>query len=207
VAKACASSGVDVLNIHAGGRAAPGLDIYNGGKPKIAGLVNGASFGGTTGPWSRLLSNRFVAEVKLATSLPIIGGGGIFEWQHIVESIMYGSSLIQVCTSLMLKGFKEITKWLTALQDFMEQSAYPDVPSFCGIALKYICEPKDLQIVSVVAEVNEEKCNGCGSCANIGHCEAITIEAKKAHVRIEECIGCGTCTAICPKSAILMKSI
>jgi len=206
VSKACETAGADVLNIHAGGPGAPGLDIYNGGRPKVAGLLERASFGGTTGPWSRLVSNRFVADVRRATATPLIGGGGIFQWEHIVESIMYGASVIQVCTSLMLKGFKLISTWLEALQSFLEETGHRDLTSISGIALKYICAPKELVIIPVVARVDREKCVGCGQCIDIGHCDAIELRDEKANVAEDLCIGCATCVALCPTSAFFMET-
>jgi dihydroorotate dehydrogenase len=95
VARACEEAGADVLTISSGALGSPGLDIYAGGKSKVAGIGDNFACGGAGGPWAHAISNRAVADVRRATRLPIIGVGGIWKWEHIVESIMYGSSLVK----------------------------------------------------------------------------------------------------------------
>ena len=81
------------------------------------------------------------------------------------------------------------------------------------------------KIVSPIAEVNEEKCIGCGECRDICPFEAIeknetTAEFKglrdsfnpsvkitrnKSKVNPDTCKGCGACVAICPVGALSLK--
>jgi heterodisulfide reductase subunit A-like polyferredoxin len=96
--------------------------------------------------------------------------------------------------------------WIKGLSSFMEETGYPDVPSFRGIALKNFCYPKDLKIIPVAAQVDQDECTGCKRCLDIGHCDAIVVVDKKANVNKMLCVGCGMCSTICPKSAIAMKS-
>lgn len=54
--------------------------------------------------------------------------------------------------------------------------------------------------------VDEEKCNGCGECADSCPGEVYEVVADKAvPVNIEECHGCHTCEAICPEEACLVE--
>ncbi|MFX1414258.1 MAG: FAD-dependent oxidoreductase [Promethearchaeota archaeon] len=77
---------------------------------------------------------------------------------------------------------------------------------------------KDILLTEgVTANVNEEKCIGCGRCAEICPYNAIELlestkqmglydnELKKAQVIKALCKGCGTCFAECPVSAISMS--
>jgi len=69
----------------------------------------------------------------------------------------------------------------------------------------------------VIANVNEDKCIGCGRCVEICPYRAIQMieipkqlglyeqVVKKAHIINAVCKGCGTCFAECPDSAITMK--
>ena len=206
VGKACEKSGAAALSMAAGIPGAPHLDIYDQGKPKVPGIEGKISFGGLGGPWTRLISNRLVADLKTEVKIPIIGAGGIWTWQDIVETIMYGSTLIEACRSVMYKGFKLVDEWVKGLQSFMEETGYPDIPAFSGIALKNFCYPKDLQIIPVIAHVNQDECTGCKKCLDIGHCDAIVVIDKKANVNKMLCVGCGMCSTICPKSAISMET-
>jgi len=56
--------------------------------------------------------------------------------------------------------------------------------------------------------VDEEKCIGCGVCAQVCPVQALSFEAKdsgpKAVSDVAVCIGCGECITVCPKSALAM---
>jgi MinD superfamily P-loop ATPase len=53
-----------------------------------------------------------------------------------------------------------------------------------------------------VPEVDEEKCTGCGTCAEICAYSAIACIKKKVLVFPELCHGCGGCALACPEGAI-----
>ena len=52
--------------------------------------------------------------------------------------------------------------------------------------------------------VDQEKCTGCGICADECPAEAIRIENDKAVIS-EECTDCGTCVDECPDKALAME--
>lgn len=56
-----------------------------------------------------------------------------------------------------------------------------------------------------IAEIDQEKCNGCGICVEECPAGAIKIENDKAFINEALCKGCGACGALCPKEAINLK--
>jgi ferredoxin len=57
----------------------------------------------------------------------------------------------------------------------------------------------------MVAKVDLEKCDGCGTCVESCPVEAISLENEKAKVDAEECTDCGTCEEECPNGAITVE--
>ncbi len=55
------------------------------------------------------------------------------------------------------------------------------------------------------ANIDENKCIGCGSCKSICQHEAIIFN-EKYNVKKERCLGCSQCANSCPQKAITMES-
>ena len=209
VAKACREAGADILNVHAGFRAAPGIDIYNGGKFLYPGSPSG-SFGGHTGVYSRMATNRFIADLaRQHPDAPIIGGSGLVTWDHIVEAIMFGAYSVQMCTEVMHHGFGLVRKCVEGLERYMDEMGYRSLADIRGISLPYITEPGKMVYRDVAAHINPEKCVGCKVCTKIAHCVAIRYQEdeKTCTVEPEKCIGCGFCLGVCPRKAIQVREI
>ena len=53
------------------------------------------------------------------------------------------------------------------------------------------------------AEVDLEKCTGCGLCVDVCAVSAIELKEEKAVIG-DDCVGCGQCEQECPNGAITL---
>ena len=194
--------GADGFVINGSPIVAPPIDIYKGGRTKMTTYNEKCSFGGCGGPVLRPLSQRLIGQVAKESNVPIAGGGGLETWEHAVEAIMFGASLVTFCTKFMVEGFSGISKINESLERFMEENNYDNIAAMRGSALDFICLTPELSNTYSYAKIDNDKCVGCGMCEKVGSCQAITIEDKKAVVNIEKCEGCGLCHWLCKKDAI-----
>ena len=204
---ACERAGADSITLIASERAAPDIDILDGGKPLVWGAGGKASFGAYAGSWKRLITCRYVGELAPRTHLPIIAGGGISTASDIVKVLMYGATLIHIVYAPMVQGFGLIEKLLAGLEDYLDETGYARLQDVRGLTLNYIAEGRNITYDVVAAQADTELCNGCGICERIGSCDAIQLIGEKAVINTASCVGCGLCRGVCPKRAIRMEMI
>ncbi len=59
-----------------------------------------------------------------------------------------------------------------------------------------------------IVEINSEKCDGAGECANNCPVEVFKVEGDKCViVQADLCEGCETCITVCPNEAITLKEM
>jgi len=61
------------------------------------------------------------------------------------------------------------------------------------------------EVSAMTAQVDTDKCTGCGLCVEICPVEAIKISGGVAEVDEDICIGCCACEDECPNDAITVK--
>jgi ferredoxin len=54
---------------------------------------------------------------------------------------------------------------------------------------------------SMLYQITENKCTGCGTCLDVCPTEAIKMQNGRAVITLE-CIDCGACPRVCPEGAI-----
>jgi len=205
-AKAIEQGGADAISISSTiPNCLPSPDLYGGGRPRIP-LLDQVSIGIVSGnPFSKHVGFGKTAMINKNTRLQVISSGGISTWEDIVETIMWGSSAVGVCTHFMWYGFEEIPKMLKGLRRYLEEQRLESLASLRGLSLRYLTTPDEIRIREGWAAIDSKKCKGCQRCLKPGHCVAISMKGKKARVKTDLCIGCSVCVNLCPEKAIRME--
>lgn len=205
VAKACFDKGIPCVASVANRLAIAEFDIENVNQGPYR-LQDEPTLACFSGPWIKPLALRDVYEIrKKSGSNPfILGTGGVASAKDAIQMIMCGADLIGVCTETMLKGFDFLPKWLKQMREFMDRHGYANYRDFRDAAVSKLISADKLTLHGGYAEIDPAKCNGCGLCEKIGHCNAITIINRKSRINREKCLACSTCVDICPKGAIRM---
>jgi len=124
IAKAVEAAGADAIcaiNTFRG----MAIDIQTG-KPKIANVI-----GGYSGPGIKPIAVRMVYEITKAVKIPIIGVGGIANWEDAVEFLRAGATAIQVGTATFVDPLT-MPKIIKGLTEFLEKQGIDDVNKLIG---------------------------------------------------------------------------
>lgn len=203
IARACEEGGADGICLAGAQLSLPPVDIYN--PDRVYPLLEGASMGSLGGPASRLMGYAAVAQTAQRVDIPIIGGGGLQNWKHAVQYLMWGCTLVTSCTEIMWHGWDIVTRIVEGMDRFVSEEGYDSYGDIIGRALSNLRPAAELDVVPGAPAVDPERCNGCGVCLRPGHCFAIDLVDDKAHVESHRCYGCGICVAVCPQEALFFE--
>jgi dihydroorotate dehydrogenase subfamily 1 len=174
-------------------------------KPKL-GIKGGG--GGVTGKAIFPIALWCMHQLSQTLTVPIVGCGGIFSADQVIQMLMAGASAVQLYTAPALKGpavFKRIT---TDLQKFFaENPKYASVSDLIGLAINKTSEHAFSSPPPIVIE---EKCTGCGVCIQACAFDAIKMvhrTGRKALVAItNNCVSCNACAGVCPPKFNAIKA-
>jgi dihydroorotate dehydrogenase subfamily 1 len=96
--------------------------------------------------------------MQLAQAFPdksLCGIGGIETGEDAAQFILLGSHTIQVCTGVMLYGYKMVKNMITELEAFMEKHGFETIEEFRGKSLEYFTTHADLYQRQVDAKVKK----------------------------------------------------
>ena len=91
-------------------------------------------YGGLSGDALHPISVRCVYEIAEHSKIPIIGCGGIDDWQDAVEFILAGASAVQIGTALAYKPASVIEEILHGIEGYMARKGYRRIVDFVGLA-------------------------------------------------------------------------
>lgn len=212
MAEAAKRGGSDAITVINTVNGIIGVDIYHR-TPLLS--VNGyTAIGGISGNAVKPIGLKCVAECLQATDLPVSATGGIATWSDGVEYLLMGASQLQVCTEVMIRGFKIIQGLNQGLEKYMDQMGYKTLDQVKGTLYKNITSFDFLlkHSHSEKVAVNETTCTGCNICVvachdagydalklkGIGDTQRTSGARNVAEVIIDRCTGCNLCVAVCP---------
>ncbi len=124
IAKFAERAGADILSL-VNTFSALALDVETG-RPKLGGIL-----GGLSGPAIKPIALRMLWQVRKATSLPIIGMGGITNSRDALEFIIAGANAIGLGTAIFInpQGYQEI---INGLKSYLSRKGIDDINKVVG---------------------------------------------------------------------------
>ncbi len=172
-------------------------------EPRVGGL---STNGGYCGAAVRPIALHMVAALSRDErfKLPISGIGGICNWRDAVEFMLLGSSSVQVCTEVMLRGYRIVEDMIEGLEEYMRSHRFQKLDDFIGKAVPAYSEWGDLDLnYETIAKIDDTKCIGCQLCVTACMDGAHQCVHPQEHTRVprideSECVGCNLCKIVCP---------
>ncbi len=181
-------------------------------------VVGGKSTnGGYCGAAVRPIALHMVAELARDPEfrIPISGIGGITNWRDAVEFLLLGSSSVQVCTEVMLRGYRIVEDMIEGLDTYMSEHNFARLDDLVGKAIPAFCEWGALDMnYETIARIDPATCIGCQRClvaCHDGAHQCIHPDPAGSRVPIidlDECVGCNLCEIVCPvEGCITMEPV
>jgi dihydroorotate dehydrogenase (NAD+) catalytic subunit len=130
IAKSAEKAGADAITLI--NSVGPGMKIdINAGTPILSN-----KFGGMSGPAIKPIAIKCVYDAYTNCSIPIIGVGGISNYEDVVEFLYAGASAVQIGTSIMYEGIGIFSKIKDKLKFFMKENGFKSIDEMIGYANK-----------------------------------------------------------------------
>ena len=192
VVKACSKAGAAGISAIDTIRGILSINLETG-KPGLP------TYGGYSGAPVRPIGLSTVAGIAQASSLPILGLGGIENAANALEYIMAGASSCGIATAVLLRGYDIVGEILTGIDDWLEMHNVDRINQIKGKALaglKSFEEIKAEKKVSSIAECCDNE--ACDICIR-GCLDGAVYFDGEVMIDEKRCTGCGICTRICPE--------
>ena len=202
-AQAGGADGVSLINTI---KSIIGVDIDNFVPQPVVGTKS--SNGGYCGAAVRPIALHMCASLARDPrfNVPISGIGGITNWRDAVEFILLGSSSVQVCTEVMLHGYRIVEDMNEGLLNYMKEHNFETIDEMVGKAVPALSDWGNLDLnYEVVAKIDETTCIGCQNCMVACHDGAhqcihpnADLTVRVPTIDLDECVGCNLCQIVCP---------
>jgi len=157
-----------------------------------------------------------VLELTTSLKIPVLGCGGIWNYEDAIRYVMAGCPIVQVSSAKYFKGSSVLKGIIDGLNKYCDEKGYKSTEEFRGIVkeqIKFIRDlPREKEIISpwvlpssLMPKFDMKKCTGCLICERMCPYNAITVDKEKSNkVNDKYCMGCGMCVGACPENAITL---
>lgn len=128
IAKTCEDAGADALSLI--NTLGPGMKI----NIDVARPVLSNRFGGMSGQAIKPIAISKVYSVYGNVGIPLIGVGGVYTFEDVVEFIFAGAKAVQIGTAIMDEGVDVFNKINFSLEKFMQDKGYSSIDDMVGLA-------------------------------------------------------------------------
>lgn len=90
--------------------------------------------GGLSGPALKPVALRCVWDIAGAVRIPIIGCGGVSDWQDAVEFLLCGATAVEVGTAILERGFNVFSDITNGISRYLSENGFKKVKEIVGLA-------------------------------------------------------------------------
>ncbi len=157
------------------------------------------------------LQSARVKDLFGGDEVKLIASSGMWTAEDCIERMMCGAHLTALHTAIQYHGHGLFTKIIDGISEFLDRKGL-GLEQVVGAAVADIVSEEahdkfmdecDLTSDQIWPEIDLDKCNGCGMCANCIH-GGISMEADKPKTDLDLCMRCGVCESVCPVEGIQM---
>ncbi|HSB57354.1 MAG TPA: dihydroorotate dehydrogenase [Nitrosopumilaceae archaeon] len=128
--RAACESGIDAITAINTVRAM-GIDVETT-RPLLSHKI-----GGLSGSAIKPIAVRCVYEISSQFDIPIIGCGGVSDWEDAVEFILAGASAVQIGSAIGEKWIGVFSEINNGISKYMERKGFSEIREMIGIAKKF----------------------------------------------------------------------
>jgi len=93
--------------------------------------------GGLSGKAIKPIGIRCVYEISKRLNVPVIGCGGIFSWEDVIEYLLAGASAVQLGSVLATRNHSLFRKMNNELKNYLNKKGLKNISEVRGLAHRY----------------------------------------------------------------------